>query len=275
MKKSLPLCLLSSALLAAPAGLSAQIFIDDFSSADPLANYANGTGNRMAYSHNAAEERLDGSVPSEGSHTSAAAWSTSLGSFEDFPSYSFAIDFLTAEMAGNPNNNNIAIGFSTVASDWYGTFVGIEATLRHEASNQGSHFLRIRGEGGAGARHGQFTGSGISLQADTWYTLMMTVSATATPNVYDVVAGVYTAGLSPVLVAGSLVSDSINMASGGTALNPSDTLYAGFASTLNDNPSGLFGVTSVDNFIVIPEPRTYALLFGLAAVGLACLRRRR
>lgn len=249
---------LSAAALVLPAVASAQvsIFADDFAT-NSLSSYTNPSGGRTAFTHNSGSEWLN---VVNNNATYAATRTATVGSFEDFSSFTVAADFRTNTSLSNTGGINMAaVGMSTTAADFFGSFTGIEVTVRATGT---SAFLRLRD----GAGTDLTSGTAFSLAANTWYTLSLTLTATE-------VANTFLASASVVRVSDQVVISSFTAQSISLTLEESADLFAGLAGSRNDNR----GSVAMDNFAItaIPEPSNAAALFGVMALASVGLRRRR
>ncbi len=117
-----------------------------------------------------------------------------------------------------------------------------------------------------------------TLTAGDWYRLSFELTKTATADTFDYTVSLYSLGANGTSTP-TLFNDGTNdITITGTVLNAG--MYgdsdAFFAYDIRDT-SGNTGITHVDNFLVsasIPEPSTYALLIGCAALMVVAHRRK-
>jgi len=119
-------------------------------------------------------------------------------------------------------------------------------------------------------------GSGLPLTANSWYKLDSIFTKNATVGDWTYEVNLYSLGSNgtgtPSLVGGSSYSHTSAVGDRLTFYN-TGTLYPFFSlsSAVND------GIPTIDNigFSSVPEPSTYAAMFGVGLLGFASLRKTR
>jgi len=130
----------------------------------------------------------------------------------------------------------------------------------------------ITGSDGFGARDGGSTLSAGSPTGSTWYNLWLVIDNSA--DTYDVYINSGTA----TATAGDLLFSGIDFRTGADGAG-TDLETLAILTTGNSTGTAYFDNFAIDttgaNLSVIPEPSTYALLFGTLGLGLAFWRRSR
>jgi hypothetical protein len=207
----------------------------------------------------------DGTVDTAAFYATAAR--SSFGSFSSGSSYSVSVFGLTGDGIGPTTAISIfGLGIGTAAETTVASGqTGWRMDVRHTTNaSEGNPLVTMRLRNELGGSSPSVDSASFAILSNTWYEMRMDATALG-GNVYSVTTSIFDWGLDG-LTGGSLVeSVSADLTNAGVGLSD---LFAGFF-VRNSN-----GFVAADNLMVVPEPGTYAFLFGLGAFGVVLLRRR-
>ncbi len=116
----------------------------------------------------------------------------------------------------------------------------------------------------------------FSLTAGNWYQAITTITKETTLDQWTISLDVADFGVTGTSLSGSVYSASGTVSDSATYAGSEYYVAASIANGFADEDSGIRIVQAVDNFAVIPEPGTFAAIFGgIALVGTSLWGRRK
>ncbi len=261
--------LLAAGLVTLTATVSAATF--DFSTKSQFDDNFNQIDSQLSWSSDNGVGGVSGVVSVDDDGSTGMNYNQHFGELSPGDFITTGV-FLRANAAANSafTTTPAGVGITTVSDG--GQDFSQEPTLSFAIRNQNTNFYRLRlssrdGDG-AVVDSGIFDTTQFNLTTGEWYELEATFTLLDTDGVFNVNGALYGRGADGTSARNTIASFSQNSSALGDLLNAN--IYTGFRAS--DSTNG--GVDLVDNFVVIPEPGTLALV-GMAFLALRIMKLKR